>query len=208
MKYDGLIFDIDGTLWDATWALEESWNETLEKLGLEKRVTRDEMKSVMGKPLEECVDILLPETEMPKEKIHGAILENNLGEIAKKKAMVYPGVKEGMEKLSKNHPLFLVSNCGESYLNIFLNLSGVRPYLTATDCVGLSHLPKSEMIKNTIKKYSLQNPVYIGDTISDLEGAKGAGVDFIHAAYGFGQIAEKVVAFNSFSELAEYFKKK
>jgi hypothetical protein len=37
-------------------------------------------------------------------------------------------------------------------------------------------------------KYSLRNPVYIGDTIADQKATELVQMDFIHAAYGFGKL--------------------
>jgi phosphoglycolate phosphatase-like HAD superfamily hydrolase len=53
MKYDAIIFDLDGTLWNA--------NESCtEKLDYKDRITTEEMNSVTGRPIDDCIDLLLP----------------------------------------------------------------------------------------------------------------------------------------------------
>lgn len=204
MKYDGIIFDIDGTLWDATLAVMESWNETLAAMKIGERVTHDEIKSVMGVPLEGCVERLLPKQKSLHGEIASQMLENDLENRVRKNAFIYDGVKEWIGRLAQNHQIFLVSNCGERYLNIFLDISGIRSQITAFDCYGLSNLPKYQMIINLKDKYGLKKAVYVGDTLSDKEAAEGADVDFVHAAYGFGQKMEDEVAFDDFEKLAEH----
>ena len=61
MTPDALIFDLDGTLWDAAAASTYGWNLALEELGLPQRVTVDGIRSVSGRPFPQCVETLLPE---------------------------------------------------------------------------------------------------------------------------------------------------
>ena len=37
----GILFDLDGTLWDSREAVAASWNEELELLGVDYRVTKE-----------------------------------------------------------------------------------------------------------------------------------------------------------------------
>jgi phosphoglycolate phosphatase len=40
-KPDSLIFDMDGTLWDAVDTYAHSWNVVFSELGIDKTITRD-----------------------------------------------------------------------------------------------------------------------------------------------------------------------
>ena len=61
MTYDSIIFDMDGTLWDAVDSYAAIWNRTLADCSVRRPpVTRDELISLMGKPLAEIAAILVP----------------------------------------------------------------------------------------------------------------------------------------------------
>lgn len=47
-----LIFDIDGTLWDATEQFCTVWNTVIRSLGIERRLTVGEVRSIMGKTID------------------------------------------------------------------------------------------------------------------------------------------------------------
>ena len=48
--------------------------------------------------------------------------------------------------------------------------------------------------------------IYVGDIQGDYDASRAAGVDFIHAAYGFGTIREEVPKIDRFSDLPEVMK--
>ena len=47
--------------------------------------------------------------------------------------------------------------------------------------------------------------MYVGDTAGDAKSAKDAGIDFIYAEYGFGEVSDDryVAKIENFTELAE-----
>jgi phosphoglycolate phosphatase len=47
-KPDSLIFDMDGTLWDAIDTYTNSWNLTFEKHAIKRTINRDDLMGLMG----------------------------------------------------------------------------------------------------------------------------------------------------------------
>ena len=75
-----------------------------------------------------------------------------------------------------------------------------------TECWGRTFLPKSESNKILIERNNLKNPVYVGDTAGDAKSAKDAGIDFIYAEYGFGEVSDDryVAKIENFTSLQRY----
>ena len=58
---DGIIFDVDGTLWDSTEAVARSWNQAIEEnTDFSLSLTADRLKSLFGKTMDENTLALFP----------------------------------------------------------------------------------------------------------------------------------------------------
>ncbi len=154
-----------------------------------------------GIPFELCVEALLPglTTRHPEllDTLSGceqAVVERDGGEF-------YEGAVETVTRLSHDFPVFLVSNCQEWYLRLFLDFSGLGPVLDGCDCHSRSGKPKSEMLADVKRSKSLSAPVYIGDTPADAAAAGAAGMSHIHVSWGFGQPNGEAMVVDSFAEL-------
>lgn len=204
MKNDAIIFDIDGTLWNACKATSKGLTMGLKKLCIDKEINTTQVEEVAGNSFEKCMEILLPGLTEKYPTLINTLQEYEIKNLQSEGGTFYDGVIEGVKRLAASNKIFIVSNCKEPYMNLFLKFSGFKPILTGFDCNGMSGLPKGEMLTKMKKDYSLNNPVYIGDTDLDETSAGLANMDFIYAAYGFGKSINNPLSFNSFTSLLEY----
>jgi phosphoglycolate phosphatase len=205
MKHDAIIFDLDGTLWDASDSSALGWTNGLKELGIPDRtISAADIRSIAGNPFEKCIDILIPELREAKPECFDILNKHERKAISKLGGTLYPEVKQTLADLAKKSKLFLMSNCQKWYLDNFLKFSGLQ--FADIDCYGMSGVSKKEMLNNLKVKHNLQSPVYVGDTLGDQQAAED--MDFIYVAYGFGKVENPQVTVNSFTELVQLFQLK
>lgn len=190
MKFDSVIFDLDGTLWDATQAIADSWAPVLTESPLVNHIpTLADYESVMGLEPEPLMKKLFFHLSWDEaEPLWRNLCSCELEYLNQHGANLYENLEEMLTSLSAHIKLIIVSNCNEGYIESFLHAHKLESYFTDIECAGNTGLPKSENIKLVIERNELHNPVYVGDTLWDYEAANAAGIPFIHAAYGFGQV--------------------
>jgi phosphoglycolate phosphatase len=201
---DALIFDIDGTLWNASPASAKGWNLGLAKLGIERKVSVEQIERVAGHPFAQCVDTLLPGLRARYSALLDTLNDYEIEIVKSEGGEFFDGVLDGITQLASAYKVFLVSNCQEWYLNLFLDFSGLRSMLAGFDCHGMSGLPKPDMLARIRSTHALTNPVYIGDTAGDETAAKMANMAFIYVSWGFGKPEGEPKTVNSFTELLRY----
>ena len=205
-KYDGLIFDLDGTLWNASQASAKGWCKGLKTLEKDITITTKDIESVAGNTYRQCLELLLPQNVLTIPNLTETLNKYEKEMVKMEGGQFFPAVLDGLKQLTSQYSLFIISNCQEWYLNVFWKYSNTKSYFTDWDFHGRSLLPKKDMINNMMKKHQLKNPAYIGDTIIDANASKASGIDFFHAGYSFNpKRIDSVVSFTSFNQLVEYF---
>ena len=204
MTQNGILFDIDGTLWDASESITASWNQVLARQadtgGLQ--ITTERMQTMLGKTSADIFRILLPDlSEERRAEISKLCCNNEKVYLKEHSGILYPLETETLSKLSRDFQLFVVSNCQVSYMETFLEHCGLRSFFSDTECYGRTRKSKGENIRLLLGRHNLQKAVYIGDTQLDYDSAQYAGIPFVHAAYGFGSVKEQVPAVQAFCEL-------
>ncbi len=202
--FDALIFDIDGTLWNASPACAKGWNRGLQKLGIDRIISPEQIEQVSGHPYEQCIDILLPGIRAAFPKLINTLNQYETESVKSEGGEFFAGALKSIKQLVDRHKIFLVSNCQEWYMRLFLDFSNLKPLLSGFDCHGLSGLPKNEMLSRLKYHHSLYYPVYIGDTVGDETAARLAGIAFIYVAWGFGRPEGKPITVQSFDELISF----
>ena len=202
---ESLIFDVDGTLWDAVALVAEGWNDGLQSMGFAPHCTEQSIRPLFGKTMTEIAQVVVP--GVPQEQAMEVMDRCMDGEMARLRRdpchIFYPGVKETLTELHKTHRLFIVSNCQDGYIQTFLEVSGLGDCFTDFTCSGMTGHGKGENLKMIVQKHGIERPLYIGDTQGDCNACRFAGVPFIHAAYGMGQVDHEVPHIERFADLLE-----
>ncbi len=208
MKADSLIFDLDGTLWDASASCVMAWNKALEKKGIKDfRITEQLAFSFAGKLLDDIFSQYF--TFLPPDQYNDmatAYAEEEAFHMKNYGGNLYPNAKEELISLVKTYPLFIVSNCLAGYIENFLHQHGLESIFTDYECSGVTGKPKAENIAMIIYRNQLKNPVYIGDTLGDFEAGKQNQIPFIYAGYGFGEVSENDYTIQNLKELESVLK--
>ena len=189
MKYESLIFDIDGTLWDSTDLVAEGYNIQLKREGLNHlMVTGPQLKSLFGKIMTEIADVIFASIPVPEryDLMERCMDTENKYLYENPCKIGYPGVKETMEELSKNYRLFIVSNSQCGYPELCIQKLGLENCISGHMCFGDTGTEKGETIRRLMERHDIENAAYIGDTQGDLDATIVAGIPFIFASYGFG----------------------
>lgn len=193
-KYDGIIFDLDGTLWDATKPIKQSWNEVLQRHSEIKRkpITEEELGECMGLTMYKIAAKLFPnESEHIQKMLMDELCHYENEYLAQHGGILYDGLEDVLKKLHQNFRLYIVSNCQDGYIQAFIKAHHMEAYFDDTECWGRTRTSKGISNKILMERNGLKCPVYVGDTQKDAQSAKEAGIDFIYAAYGFGKVNDK-----------------
>lgn len=205
-KPDSLIFDMDGTLWDAVDTYAESWNLIFQKLDIQRTIKRDELLHVIGMDGKKLTRVMLPEFDAEKGmEIYNAVNQVRREILPTSGGNMYNGVTEGLEQLAGKYKLFVLSNCAVGIIPLFLTWAGINELITDSMAYGTNQMPKNHNMRLLMNKHNLQNPVYIGDTNGDAEQTRLAGIPFVFVSYGFGNTDDYDNKFDDFESLTQYY---
>lgn len=206
---EAVLFDLDGTLWDATSGILKTWNDVIAAHPESKRgaLDRKELSGYLGLPMTEIANRMFPEcTTKQKQLFMDACCEQENAYLSEVGGTLYPELENTLKELKKDYRLFIVSNCQQGYIESFLKAHKLNYLFDDIICWGDNLLPKGENNKLIMKKNGVTKAVYVGDTAGDENSARVAEIPFVFAAYGFGEAVAPDYAINSFVELPKLLK--
>ena len=174
-NFDGIIFDVDGTLTSTNELIFESFRYISQKY-FNKNLTNEEIMSLFG-PTE---DVILKEWsgdkfEIVKDDYYNFYSNNH------HMADLYPGIREILSFIkSKNILLSIFTGKGREAATITLKKLEVFEFfdliISGDDVV--KHKPSAEGINKFLEKFGLKKErvLMIGDSPSDVKAARSAGV--------------------------------
>lgn len=202
---DGVIFDVDGTLWDSTEQVAQVWAKAVQEYTkLDIQVSADNLKGLFGKTMEEIAKALFPSLSAIEQKqIMDACYEYENDYLETHPGVLYEGVIDTFHRLSKKLNLYIVSNCQCGYIELFLKAAGLEDCVKDHLCFGETSVSKGQTIRLLMERNHLENVVYVGDTQGDADACREAAIPFILAEYGFGDVPDARQRIQKITELCE-----
>ena len=203
MEIDSIIFDLDGTLWDAVDITLKAWKDVLShRTDIKNIITKEELQGLMGLQLNEFAGKLFPYLSRELQiKVAEDCSNGECDWIKREGGILYPNLEETLKSLSEKLPLFIVSNCNYGYIDAFLEYHGLASYFVDFEYARNEGVPKGENIKDIMVKHTLKHPIYVGDTKGDFDAAKLANIPFVFASYGFGKVDSYDYSIEKISDL-------
>ncbi|WP_434794778.1 Phosphoglycolate phosphatase [Terrisporobacter petrolearius] len=189
MKYTHIVFDVDGTLIDSEKAVLKSLQKTMEEEGINKSL--DDLKFALGIPGKDALSILgMKDLQGVEEKWNENLLKYC------DEMILFEGIKQVIQELKcKNLNLGIItSKTRKEYETDFLKF-GLNTYFDLVICADdtIKHKPDKKPMEKYIEitKARIEEILYIGDSIYDMQCSKDAGVDFALALWGANE-TEKI----------------
>lgn len=201
----GIIFDLDGTLWDSAQAVVDSWNVVIDRTeDFHKRITVEDMESLMGKTMDDIAFTYFNTVSRERAlQILQECMDYENEYLEQVGGILYPHLEEVLADLSKDYFLAIVSNCQSGYIEAFLKYHKLEKYFDDKECFGNTKQEKDANIRTVVERNNLSQAVYVGDVMGDYLSTMKAGLPFIWAQYGFGDVPKARYRIENLEQLRE-----
>jgi phosphoglycolate phosphatase len=187
VRYDLVIFDLDGTLIDSVGDIADALNETLAKHGLP---THDDVAvaRMVGSGVRELVRRALP----PGHPLEEMVAEYRAHYLARPigRTVLYPGVAETLAALPMQKAV-ATNKPGVLSRRILDELGVLRQFaaVLGEDDVGRTK-PDPLIVEKLRGTTRRAGTLYVGDSLVDAATARNAGVDLALVTYGYASPSE------------------
>lgn len=189
MKYNTVIFDLDGTLLNTLEDLRDSLNDVLMQKGYTPR-SLEEVKRFVGNGVRNLIRLSVPESCSEEEVT--LIMEEfkeYYSHNMQNKTRPYNGIMELLLDLNRfNYKIAIVSNkYDDAVKELAKTYFGNLIHVAIGETKEIKRKPAPDSIFTAIKELgsNLSNTVLVGDSETDVQTAKNAGIPCIGVTWGF-----------------------
>lgn len=180
-KYDLILYDLDGTLWDSIPLIMECFYKAYEVVLGGTGRSDDDLMSYIGRPLGDTFEMHDEET---RQRLVDAYVEYNHKRLAENAIPIFPGIHDMLSKIKtlgisqgivtskREYPAMLTIN--------FLDLNGyfdIKVFREATERAKPHGDPLVEAARRA-GITDMSRVLYVGDAIPDILSARDCGADF------------------------------
>lgn len=187
MKFDGVIFDLDGTLLNTLDDLCDSVNFALSSHSYPSR-TLEEVRSFVGNGIANLIVRALPDGASQEEfqKVFASFKEH-YKDNSDNKTAPYPGISELLSRLKREGiPTAVVSNKADFAVQaLVLKHFGSLIDFATGEVEGLARKPDPALTLMAAERIGAKHPVYVGDSEVDVETCKNACMSGVFVTWGF-----------------------
>lgn len=189
MKFNTIIFDLDGTLINTLEDLMNSVNFALEKYNFPHR-NLEEIQSFVGNGVKKLVELSSPEDT--SKKVVAKLLEifkEHYKENSMVKTAPYEGIIEMLDEVNKAgiKTAVVTNKMQDAAIDVVRHYFGDRIEGVIGQVDGLPQKPAPDGVWKAIEKLGskLEDSIYIGDSEVDCATAHNANLPIIGCTWGF-----------------------
>ncbi len=196
-----VIFDLDGTLWNATKPIYKALVELQEEKNL-PITPFEKLCSLMGQPMDVIAEAVLPGVSTDEQKrLMPLFYLRELEFIRREGGELFPHMVEVLTELKEKYPVLIVSNCQQGYIETFLDTHKLQDLFLDHLCWGDIQQSKGKNIITLMERHGIEEAIYIGDTLGDQKASKEANIPFIYADFGFGEAVNPQHTLSDYQDL-------
>jgi len=201
MKYEAIVFDMDGVLIDSKQCMNMCWSVVQEEMSI--KIDFQEYFCRIGKPFKIILnEIGVPEEQLSEvEKIYFSAQEKYMHEIKP-----YPNIDWMLKELGKEYVLGLVTSKNSKAAGLILSKFRWKfsEVITPDNCSRGKPYPDPLLYFTAYEQINPNKCIYVGDMVVDMLAANSAGYDFVRAGWGYQLFEAKSV--ESPSHLIEFIR--
>lgn len=201
MKTKLIVCDLDGVILNSRENMKVSWNIVKKKFNLNVNFENYFMK--IGKPFQSILKDLNIRTnnELIEKTYHNASIEYE------ENIKFYSGAIETLKILEKKNILLAICT-SKNFERTNRILEKIKINFNSINCPSpdLKGKPYPDQLINAVNhaNVNLNQTIYIGDTVIDMQTAKNAEVEFIYASYGYGNIINSNKSISKFNQILKF----
>ena len=193
-----IIFDMDGTLIDSGDVISNTINYVRTNIGLDI-MPKNELLTNLNNPDINSSEFFYGTSAFTDEQteLFGKYYHEN----CIKDILLYNGIKELLETMSKHFILSIATNASVEFarkMTEYLNIDHYFEYIVGSNQVKVAK-PHPEMLLNTLESLNIkvEHSILIGDSNKDKNAAVSCGMDYLLVNWGFTQHEEDGVINNT-----------
>lgn len=190
MKYQHILFDLDGTLTDSAEGITKSTAYALRHFDIEVADLKS-LEKFIGPKLQDSFIEFYDFTEEQAERA-AELFQERFARVGKFENKLYPGIEQLLQKLTASgRKLYIATSKPVFFTEEILSHFSIRRYFTDISGAELdgSKSHKEEVIARLLGRNGISpadGVVMVGDRKFDVAGAKANQIPVIGVLYGFG----------------------
>ena len=196
-----VLFDLDGVLLDSRVNMEKAWGEVRQKTGLQ--VPFEDYFALIGRPFQDILNCLGITENLPE--IEEAYMAASLYFLSN--ASFYAKTRETLQQLQAQGKLLgIVTSKDAVRTNAVISQLKLKFVTIQCPVAPYRGKPAPDHLLLAMAEAGVdpKETVYIGDMDTDYQAAVRAGIDYIHASWGYGLPIDAIASLNSIDQLPNF----